>query len=271
MKFEEASKHDLFVSYAQHAEDVMLYRALKDVGSGFYIDVGAHDPEHFSVTKAFYDRGWRGINIEPEESCFERLRSKRPHDINLQALASDRAGISDFFEVLETGLSTQSADLAAVHENQGFSVIKVSRQFTTLDEVCKQHVRGDIHFLKIDVEGAETTALRGFSFEKHRPWIVVIEATEPLSQERCDQSAAEYLSAHAYTHVFFDGLNSFYVCNEKIHLAQHFDRPANPLDGHVQPAFLDSEYLKSLKRLKTWRLLCFEDAVRRRFRKTLSR
>lgn len=255
-----------FVSYAQNAEDVMLYRALKDVHNGFYIDVGAHDPDYLSVTKAFYERDWHGINIEPEDSCFKRLCSERPRDVNLQVLASDRTGSSDFYEVLETGLSTQSADLAAVHKNQGFSVIKVNRQFTTLDEVCEQHVHGDIHFLKIDVEGAEATAIRGFSFEKHRPWIVVVEATEPLSPERRDHAVAEYLSARSYTHVFFDGLNSFYVCNEKMYLARHFDRPANPLDGHVQPAFLDSEYLKSLKRLKTWRLLCFEDALRRRLR-----
>lgn len=54
-----------FISYAQNYEDVMLHRALKGVEKGFYIDVGANDPVQYSVTKAFYERGWRGINIEP--------------------------------------------------------------------------------------------------------------------------------------------------------------------------------------------------------------
>lgn len=41
----------------------MLKRALKDIDCGFYIDIGANDSEIDSVTKAFYDEGWRGINI----------------------------------------------------------------------------------------------------------------------------------------------------------------------------------------------------------------
>ena len=54
------------VSYSQNFEDVMLWRALKDVENGFYIDVGANHPAIDSVTKLFYENGWSGINIEPE-------------------------------------------------------------------------------------------------------------------------------------------------------------------------------------------------------------
>ena len=42
-----------FVSYAQNLEYVMLKRALADVGRGFYVDLGAADPDEYSVTKAF--------------------------------------------------------------------------------------------------------------------------------------------------------------------------------------------------------------------------
>jgi hypothetical protein len=40
---------DPFVSYAQNGEDVLLFRALHDVRHGFYIDVGAAEPEADSV------------------------------------------------------------------------------------------------------------------------------------------------------------------------------------------------------------------------------
>ena len=40
-------------TYAQFLEDVILYRALRDVQNGFYIDVGAYRPEENSVTKLF--------------------------------------------------------------------------------------------------------------------------------------------------------------------------------------------------------------------------
>ena len=42
-----------FISYAQHGEDVLLWRALSGVKNGFYIDVGAFHPINDSVTRAF--------------------------------------------------------------------------------------------------------------------------------------------------------------------------------------------------------------------------
>ena len=41
-------------TYAQFLEDVILYRGLRDVQNGFYIDVGAYRPEENSVTKLFF-------------------------------------------------------------------------------------------------------------------------------------------------------------------------------------------------------------------------
>src|SRR4051794_3212736 len=72
-----------FVSYAQNFEDVMLRRALSHVERGFYNDVGANDPIVDSVTLAFYERGWRGINVEPMRQYHDRLVASRPRDTNL--------------------------------------------------------------------------------------------------------------------------------------------------------------------------------------------
>ena len=71
-----------FVSYAQNFEDVMLWRALKHVEFGFYVDVGANDPEVDSVTKLFYDNGWRGVNVEPVTQWYEKLHRERSRDVN---------------------------------------------------------------------------------------------------------------------------------------------------------------------------------------------
>src|SRR5213592_2165760 len=98
------------VSYAQNGEDVLLDRALRTQPPGFYIDVGANDPVIDSVTKMFYDRGWRGINVEPG-AIFARLAAARPRDVNIQMALSDRAGTREFYEFPDAGgLSTLSAD-----------------------------------------------------------------------------------------------------------------------------------------------------------------
>jgi len=72
-----------FVMYSQDFEDWILFCALHDVENGFYVDVGANDPWALSVTKAFYERGWHGINIEPLRDKYDELCLDRPRDINL--------------------------------------------------------------------------------------------------------------------------------------------------------------------------------------------
>ena len=80
------------VSYAQNFEDVLLWRALHDIIGGRYIDVGAHDPFINSVSLAFYNAGWRGVNVEPTPEFAARLREARPDDTVIEAAVSDKAG-----------------------------------------------------------------------------------------------------------------------------------------------------------------------------------
>jgi hypothetical protein len=58
------------ISYAQNFEDIILWRALKNVKHGFYEDVGEGDPAKHSVTNWFYDQGCSGVNIKPNEQDF---------------------------------------------------------------------------------------------------------------------------------------------------------------------------------------------------------
>ncbi|MBA3885640.1 MAG: hypothetical protein H0X67_07895 [Acidobacteria bacterium] len=44
-------------TYAQNFEDVMLNRLFHEQATGFYVDVGAWDPNVHSVTKHFYNGG----------------------------------------------------------------------------------------------------------------------------------------------------------------------------------------------------------------------
>ena len=81
-----------FVSYAQHGEDVVLWRALGGGIARFYVDVGAFDPTEDSVTCALYERGWRGINIEAQASLVAAFERERPEDLNLCVAVAARDG-----------------------------------------------------------------------------------------------------------------------------------------------------------------------------------
>jgi FkbM family methyltransferase len=223
-----------FVSYAQNYEDVMLVRALREVERGFYIDVGAQDPDEDSVTKAFYELGWHGINIEPVTYWFQRLVASRPHDINLQLAVSDSPGRLHLFEVIDSGLSTTDPDFAKRHVQDGHQIRESDVKCATLDEICKIHQVGEVHFLKIDCEGSEAAALRGLSLERIRPWIILLEATEPNSQKPAYMEWEPLLTGSGYHFVYEDGLNRFYVADERAALDSSFSHPPNVFDYFVR-------------------------------------
>jgi FkbM family methyltransferase len=225
-----------FVTYAQNFEDLMIWRAVHDVGRGFYIDVGAADPDEDSVTRAFYDRGWHGINIEPSPAHFAALSAARPRDINLDCLLGAAAGRQRLYNIPDTGLSTVDGDIAASHASEGYPSDEVSVPVRTLAEICREFAPPDIHFLKIDVEGAEAEVLSGADFATYRPWIVIVEATMPMSQTQNWQGWDKLLVQAAYHFVWFDGLNRFYLAQEQRERLEHaFQTPPNVFDGWVRP------------------------------------
>ena len=225
---------DVFISYAQNFEDVILYRALKGIKQGFYIDVGAWDPVIDSVTKAFYDRGWHGINIEPSRTYFEKLEAERPRDINLMVVAGSRAGLTVFYEILETGLSTAKKEIADHFARAGYKVREYQVPCLPLATICEANRIQEIHFLKIDVEGMETEVIQGCDFARFRPWIVIIEAIDPIQRKPVRPEWELLLFEHGYEFVYFDGLNRFYLACERLELKEAFAVPPGVLDGFVR-------------------------------------
>ncbi|SEO91559.1 MULTISPECIES: FkbM family methyltransferase [unclassified Pseudomonas] len=216
-----------FISYAQNFEDIRLWRALQSVENGFYLDVGANHPTEDSVTRAFYDHGWRGINIEPVPAYYDALCQQRPDDINLQCVAGENADSLTFYTIADTGLSTVEASVAQQHRDAGMNVSVQTVQSRTLTSICEQYAQHrPIHFLKIDVEGHEETVLRGMDFSRWRPWIILIET--PWTR---DQTWETLVTDAGYQPILFDGLNTFYLAEEHLALKPAFDIPPCNLDG----------------------------------------
>jgi len=231
-----------FISYAQNQEDVLLWRVFKDVPEGFYIDVGAAHPEWESVTKAFYDRGWRGINCEPNPHFYSMLEKERPRDINVCALAGGEDGERELHIVGNSGLSTASSeglDVLMLHKHVVTS--KIVCKMIRLDDIIRKQGVKEIHFLKIDAEGMEKEVLKGCSFSEFRPKILVIEATIPETNILRNDGIREDLASRGYPFVLFDGLNDYFVAIECQNLAQEFNRPVNVLDNYrrAQEVYLE--------------------------------
>lgn len=223
------------VSYAQNREDILLEAFFPDVKEGFYVDVGANHPVNDSVTKRFYDKGWRGINIEPNKKLWQLLQHDRPRDINLQLGVSNKNGEFLFREYKNHGLSTFSSDMKASYEKSK-QPEEGTREFleyqvpvTTLKEIFDDHAKGrPIHFLKIDIEGYEYEALEANDWKKYRPMMICIESNHIVRDWR------PLLKKEGYEKVFFDGLNDYYLAKEEMKRQKFFDYPQATLVGkHV--------------------------------------
>lgn len=234
------------VSFAQNFEDVMLWRALGHIERGSYIDVGAMHPSVDSVTRAFYDTGWSGINVEPVEQWFDLLERDRPRDINLRTAATATDGELLLYEIPGTGSSTIHQHLAVRHQIEfGHDYVVTTIPSTTLARICKAHPFSAVNFLKIDVEGAEREVLEGMDFNNCRPWIVLVEATVPNTTTPSYDEWESILLNAGYEHTYFDGINRFYVASEQNWIKKCFSEPPNFFDGFVLSA---NHHLCSLAR-----------------------
>ena len=219
-----------FVSHAQNFEDVLLWRALRDVEGGRYLDIGAQDPIADSVSLGFYELGWRGTHVEATPHYAARLRAARPDELVIQAAVTDNPGPIQFYELIETGLSTGRPDIAQEHERAGYAQRKLIVPCARLDHILEM-ASGDIHWMKIDVEGMEGEVLRSWGDSSVRPWVLVIEATYPNSQKPTHAEWLELVLKRGYREVFYDGLSRYFVHHSQTKREAAFDAPANVFDG----------------------------------------
>jgi FkbM family methyltransferase len=233
------------ISYAYHHEDVVLARAFGDRPDGFYIDVGANHPTHASVTKLFSDRGWRGVNVEPNPALAALLANARPRDVNLPIGLSDQPGKLTLYVVEdESGLSTLDVGKADSYRKSGRPLTAHEIEVLTLAQVCDRYV-GDtpIDFLSIDVEGHEGAVLAGADFCRWRPRVLVIESTRPYTNDPAHHVWEPAVLAAGYSFALFDGINRFYARSDEEVLLARLGWPANPVDNYHTPDDLElAEY-----------------------------
>ncbi len=196
-----------FISNSGNFEDVLLWRAFRKTEAGFYIDAGAFEasgPELNSVTRAFYEAGWTGINIVSDPRCFEQVRQLRPRDLNMLGKLGRTPGY--------TGSPTVP--------------------LLSLKELLEDHSPEDVQFLRITADSASAD-----TFAEPLPKAPAVILFCGRFAESFDRS----LNDRSYDLVYTDGLNRFYLKRDKLSLRTHFVLPPNAEDNFVSRAQWDAE------------------------------
>lgn len=230
------------VSYAQNGEDVRIWHAFGPIKPSAktnvtYVDVGANEPFTWSLTAALYELGWSGLLVEADPDLAAQLRTFRPRDVVAECVASDAAGEVTFYRVPGTGLGTLDPGEAQAARDRGFTVQESVLPAHTLDALLVETglANGEIHVMSIDVEGAEASVLRGLDLTTSRPWVLCIEAIAPGTQQSTHEQWEGGVLDRDYRFVAFDGINRWYVANERADLPVQPGAGA-PLDTTIAEA-----------------------------------
>jgi len=198
-------------SFAQKGEDFVIDKLLGNKKKGFYVDVGAYDPCRFSNTKRFYSKGWRGINIEPNQEGYKRFLKNRSRDINLNLGVGKKSGFMVFYKMFPPTLSSFSLKEIKQYQKKGYKLVKKLRiPVSTLFSILSKYAKNKkIDFISIDTEGFDLAVLEGNDWNKFRPRIVCIETSRRISEN--SDNKLSFLKEIGYKIATDNGLNTIFI------------------------------------------------------------
>jgi len=167
--------------YAQWAEDVVLGSLLSGVKKGFFVDVGAFHPMHYSNTYLLYKKGWRGINIDPNPSSIALFNIHRRSDINLNIGIAEKPTTLTYYMFDHQSCNTFSVKQRDEILKKTFitSIGEKQVRCLPLKDILEQNAKGRIiDLLTIDVEGMGLEVLRTMDWNSTRPRVICIEDDE---------------------------------------------------------------------------------------------
>jgi FkbM family methyltransferase len=200
-------------------EDCFIWMALGRPTLGSFVEVGAHDGYFRANTYALEAMGWTGVLIEPIPEAFEKCKARRPGSKVVRAACSRKGskGTTTFTMVAGSGADEQ---LSFITDSGGGGphrqplkkraklLTQIEVPLTTMDEVLSPYVQR-LDLAVIDVEGGEADLLDGFSLDKFKPRIILIEDRSPPPNS--EPRVLKILADAGYVYVTRMGLNNLFV------------------------------------------------------------
>jgi FkbM family methyltransferase len=234
-------------------ERQQVWKFLQGQQTGFFLDVGANEPKKGSQSWFLEEQGWRGILVEPQARLAEKLRAERPQSRVFQVACGAPGHAAEMTLHIAEAASQSSLQKHLIGTSTRYidsQVVKIM----TIDEILAEAGNPAIDFVSIDVEGTQLDVLRGFSLERHRPRLMLVE--DHLN----NLQAHRLVCRQGYRLVKRTGLNNWYIPR-----TQTFDL-ATPLEKLRlwKKLWLNTPFRKarrSLERKKSARVADGEEAA----------
>ena len=191
-----------FNMYSQDGEELYLQQKFADVECGTYVDVGALHPYRYNNTIWAYEKGWRGINVEPNPDGFKLFEMLRPEDKNYNCGASSKQDVLIYYQFEEPGLNTFEKEYAQKCQRKGWRFLKSTQvKVIPLEKIFEECKRKYFDFIDIDVETHELDVLKGIDFNKVEFGSILIEQGFVSLKEVIESPIAQYLEKYGYVPV----------------------------------------------------------------------
>ncbi len=180
----------------------ILFSMYPDVDDGFFVDVGSGDGVTHSNTLMLERRGWSGICIDP----FPTNMEGRTCRVFKEVVYSEAGKRVRFHTAGEVGGVADTLDTwkRAAEQSPAVELTTV-----TLGEILdRAKAPPFIHFMSLDIEGAELEALRAVPFDRYTFGAMAIEHNYE-GRKRNDIQAL--LEQHGYTRIRTWFQDDFYI------------------------------------------------------------
>lgn len=188
-------------SFSQEGEDRILANLFRGKSSGFYVDVGAHHPYYLSNTHLFYQKGWRGLNIDANPECISIFQKKRKHDINVNSGVGATSAKLNFHNFEEPALSTFDEQLSLDRQNAGRKLKeKIQIQVEPLEHLLEKYLPKNVQidFMNVDVEGLDLQVLKSNDWTRFRPSVVLVECLDLDLENLSENETYRYMKSCGY-------------------------------------------------------------------------
>jgi FkbM family methyltransferase len=203
-------------SYAQAGQDLLAAYYFKHYPASqrIFLDIGAFDGIGFSNTRLLFERGWRGVCVEPVLKNYKKLESlyQNTNVITIRAAAADYEGeitlnVATIPWAEEWGSDVSSPTDDVLERWPEYIWEKETVPVITVSKILELNDMTHADFVSIDVEGHEMAVLRGFDLQKFRPHLIVVEYSN--SPER--RELRRYMNRQGYFPWADNGQDIFFV------------------------------------------------------------
>lgn len=192
------------MSYSQNSEQDFILDFFSEQSTGKFVDIGAYDVFRFSNVRALYEKGWKGLLIEPAPQNYKAIADHYKDDPEIRVLnvaVGEATGEVDFFESDGDAVGTTDEAHMKKWGAAGVNYTKIKVAQVSVEDFFKEY-GADVDFLSVDTESTNMDLFRkipDYVWERLR--MLVIE------HDNCQKEVEDKLSEYGFTTLYTNAEN----------------------------------------------------------------